>query len=158
FNLDVAALSVGVPAQLLQNRADIRQAERELVAAGLDIKVARAHFFPKLAIAAGVGYQAFNPSYLFMTPEALAYNAAGDLVAPVVNLRQIKAEYKPANAKQLQAVYNYQRIVLNAFTEVVNRVSKVENSRQSIEIKKQHLESPRASVDTATKLFQNARA
>ena len=65
FDLNIHALSVGVPAQLLQNRPDIRQAERELAAAGLDVKVARANFFPQLAITGGVGYQAFNPRYLF---------------------------------------------------------------------------------------------
>ena len=41
----------------------------------------------------------------------------------------------------MESVYNYQRVILNAFTEVVNRVSKVENYRKSIEIKKQQLES-----------------
>ena len=65
FDLNIHTLSVGVPSQLLQNRPDIRQAERELAAAGLDVKVARANFFPRLDITAGVGYQAFNPKYLF---------------------------------------------------------------------------------------------
>lgn len=62
-----------------------------------------------------------------------------------------------ANARQLQAIYNYQRVVLNAFTEVINRVSKVENCRKSIEIKKQQLASLEAAVDSATQLFQAAR-
>ena len=93
-----------------------------------------------------------------MTPESLIYNVAGDLVAPLINKKAIQADYLSANARQLQSVYNYQRVVLNAFTEVINRVSKVENYRKSIEIKKQQLESLEASVDTATKLFQNARA
>ena len=48
FDLNIHPLSVGVPSQLLQNRPDIRQAERELAAAGLDVKVARVHFFPQL--------------------------------------------------------------------------------------------------------------
>ena len=71
------ALSLGVPSQLLQNRPDIRQAERELAAAGLDVKVARARFFPVATITGGVGYEAFNPRYLFLTPEALIGNVAG---------------------------------------------------------------------------------
>lgn len=158
IDLQLHALSIGVPAQLLQNRADIRQAERELAAAGLDIKVARANFYPSLNISAGVGYQAFNTRYLFNSPESLIYNVGGDLVAPLINKKAIQADYMTANAMQLQAVYNYQRVILNAFTEVINRMSKVDNYGKSIEIKKQQLQSLEASVDNATKLFQNARA
>lgn len=158
FDLNINSLSVGVPAQLLQNRADIRQAERELVAAGLDVNVARAHFFPRLSITAAVGYEAFSPKYLFWTPEALFYNAAGNLVAPLINRKAIQAEYLSANARQLESVYNYQRVVLNAFTEVINRVSMAENYSKSIDIKKQQLKSLEASVDVASKLFDNARA
>jgi outer membrane protein TolC len=157
FDLTIHTLCVGVPAQLLQNRADIRQAERELEAAGLDVKVARAHFFPKVDIIGNIGYQAFNPKYLFY-PEALVYNVAGDMVVPLINKKAIQAEFRSANAKQLETVYNYQRTIVNAFTEVINRMSKVENYSRSIEIKKQQLESLEASVDSATKLFQNARA
>jgi NodT family efflux transporter outer membrane factor (OMF) lipoprotein len=156
FDLNIHALSTGLPAQLLQNRPDIRQAERELEAAGLDVKVARAHFFPKLDITAGVGYQAFNPKYLFM-PEALIYTVAGNLVAPVINKKAIQAEYMSANARQLASVYNYQRVVLNGFTEVINRVSMVENYSKSIDFKKQQLEALEASVASANKLFDSAR-
>ena len=158
LDLNLQALSVGVPAQLLQNRSDIRQAERELQAAGLEVQVARARFYPSLVLSAGVGYRAFNPKYLFTTPDSLIYNAAGDIVAPLINRRAIKADYLTANAQQLQAVYNYQRTVLNAFTEVINRISKVGNYGQALAIKRQQLESLEASVDSATKLFQNARA
>jgi len=158
FDLNIHALSVGLPSQLLQNRPDIRQAEHELVAAGLDIKVARARFFPALTITSGVGYQAFNLKYLFTTPDALIVNVAGDLVAPLINKAAIRADYMTANAKQLESVYNYQRVVLNAFTEVFNRMSMAENYRKSIEIKKQQLIALEASVDVASKLFQNARA
>ncbi len=158
INLNLHALSTGVPAQLLQNRNDIRQAERELAAAGLEVQVARANFFPSLNINAGVGYRAFDAGFLFSTPASLIYNAFGDVVAPLVNRAAIKAAYMTANAEQLQAIYRYQQTVLNAFTEVMNYMSKVEKYGQSIEIKKQQLEALEASVDSATKLFQNARA
>lgn len=154
FDLNIHPLSAGVPSQLLRNRPDIRQAERELQAAGLDVRVARARFYPSLIINAGVGYNAFDARYLFTTPESLVYNLAGDVVAPLINRNAIKADYASANAVQLKAVYNYQRTVLNAFTEVINRLSKVDNYGKSLEIKRQQLEALEASVDAATKLFQ----
>lgn len=158
LDLNLHALSVGVPAQLLRNRADIRQAERELAAAGLDVKVARARFYPSLDLTAGVGLEAFNTKYLFSTPESLIYNVAGDLVAPLINKAAIKADYRSANAMQLQSLYDYQRTVLNAYIEVVNRVAKVQNYSKTIEIKRQQLESLQAAVESATNLFQSARA
>ncbi|HTU23862.1 MAG TPA: TolC family protein, partial [Pirellulales bacterium] len=157
IDLALRALAVGVPSQLLQNRPDIRQAERELEAAGLDVRVARANFYPKMFITGGVGYEAFNTKYLFVTPESLIYNAAGDLVAPVINRRGIRADYMSSNARQLQALYEYQRTILNAFTEVVNRVNKVQNYSISIELKKQQLAGLEKAVDVAGNLFQNAR-
>jgi outer membrane protein, multidrug efflux system len=157
IDLDLHALSLGVPSQLLQNRRDIQQAERELAAAGLDVKVARARFLPVVTITGGVGYEAFNPRYLFISPEALIYNAAAGLIGPVINFKAIKADYLTANARQLQAVYNYQRVVINAFTEVINRVAKVENYRKSVEIRKQQVQSLVAAVVAATNLYQLPR-
>jgi NodT family efflux transporter outer membrane factor (OMF) lipoprotein len=158
YNMQLHPLSVGVPAQLLQNRPDIRQAERELQASGLDVRVARARFYPQLNIRAGVGYQAFNPKYLFITPESLIYNVAADLTAPLINRAAIKADYLSANARQMQAVYNYQRITLRAFTEVTNRINKIQNYGTSLALRRQQLDSLEASVTAATQLFQNARA
>lgn len=150
-------LKVGVPAELLRNRSDIRQAELELAAADLDVKVARARFFPSLELTAGLGYQAFNARYLTSSPESLVYGAAGELVAPVLNRKAIKAEYLSANAEQLQKVYQYQQTVIKATTEVVNHLSQIKNYSKSVALKRQQLASLEASVESATRLFQNAR-
>lgn len=157
IQLDSRLLNVGVPAQLLQNRRDIQAAEREVAASGLDVLVAKARFYPRLDITASVGFEAFNPRYLF-DPGAFIAGAAGELVAPLINKKAIQADYMNANARQLQAVYDYQRTVLNAFTEVVNRMAKVENYRRSVEIKQGQVTALEQSVDVASNLFQNARA
>ncbi|WP_236634400.1 TolC family protein, partial [Pedobacter antarcticus] len=107
---------------MLANRPDIKQAELELTAAKLDLKVARAEFYPSLDISAAVGLQAFKPSYLFRFPESVLYSLAGDLAGPLINRNAIKAEFNSANAKQLQAMYNYERIILNAYLEVSNQL------------------------------------
>jgi NodT family efflux transporter outer membrane factor (OMF) lipoprotein len=157
LDLNLHALAVGLPAQILRNRPDIRQAEQELAAAGLDVKAARAEFFPSLALTSTVGYEAFNPRYLF-NPEAFVANVAGNLVQPLVNRLAIRALYGTASAKQLQAVYNYQRVILDAFTEVVNRVSMAENYRRSVELKKQQMQALQAAVTAASNLWRAARA
>lgn len=157
INLNLNALQVGIPSQLLENRPDIRKAEREIEAAGLDLKVARAQFYPKLVLTGSIGTEAFNPRYLFQ-PDALVGNLVGNLAVPLINRAAIKADYMSANAMQLERIYDYQRTVLNAFTEVINRLAKVENYSQSIDIKKQQLQSLEAAVNNAGKLFQQARA
>lgn len=157
ISLDSQTLNVGLPAELLLNRSDIQAAEREVAAAGLDILVARARFFPQLDITASVGYEAFNPRYLF-DPGAFVAGVAGGLVAPLINKKAIQAEYLNANARQIQAVYDYQRTVLTAFTEVANRLSKVEKYRMSVQIKQSQVAALEESVSVASQLFQNARA
>ncbi len=156
-NLQLQPLAMGAPAQLLQNRFDVRQAERELQAAGLDVQVARADFYPKLFLTAGVGYEAFNTKYLFISPESLIYNATAGLTAPVINRSAIKADYMSANARQLQALYEYQRTLINAFTEVVNQFAKVENYTRSIELKQRQLAALDSAVSVSGLLFQNVR-
>lgn len=159
FNDPVPQLiQAGIPAQLLENRPDVKQAELELEAAKLDIKVARAQFYPSVGITAGIGYQAFNPSYLINTPESLLYSLVGDLTSPLINRKAIKAAYYNANAKQIQAVYNYERTLLNAYIEVANQLSNVSNLSNAYELQAQQVEALAASVDISNVLFTSARA
>ncbi len=156
FNTTINTLYLGVPSQLLQNRPDIRQAEHELTAAGLDVKVTRARFFPRVDITGTVGTQAFNPRYLF-DPESLVFNAAGELAAPVINRAAIRADYRTASAQQLQALYNYQRVIIDATIEVINRMSMVQNYSKSLELKSYQIQSLEAAVTAATRLFNAPR-
>jgi len=147
---------------LLQNRPDVKpdvkQAELELKASDLDIDVARARFYPSFSIFAGLGFQTFDPKYIVTTPASLIYNLAGELVMPVINRAAIKAAYASAGAHQVQAAYNYERTVLNAYIEVANQLSKLENLRQSYERRNRQVEALTASVDIANSLFLSARA
>ena len=152
------SIHTGLPAQLLHNRPDIRQAEMQLEAAKLDVKVARANFYPSLDLSAAVGLQAFNPSYLLTTPESMLYSLAGDLTAPLINRNAIKATYYSANSKQLQAVYEYERTILQAYTEVMNQLAKVDNLKKSYELKAQQVDALTRSINIANDLFRSARA
>ena len=156
-NLKPDTISAGIPSQLLSNRPDIKQAELDLSAAKLDVKAAKANFYPSLIINAGLGYQAFNPSYL-INPQSLLYSIAGNLVAPLINRNAIKANYYSANSKQIQAVYNYERTILKAHIEVINQLSNINNLKQSYNLKEKQVLALNESIDISTNLFKSARA
>lgn len=151
-------LNTGVPSQLLQNRPDIRKAELELKAASLNIEVARANFYPSFDIKAGVGFDAFALKYLINTPESLAASIAGGLVAPLVNKNAIIAEFKNANVRQIQAAYEYEQSIINAYAEVVNQISNIDNLDKNYQLKRQQVDSLVKSIDISTQLFKSARA
>lgn len=157
MDISTGGIQAGVPSGLLVHRPDIRQAEHELLAAKLDVKAVKAEFFPTLEISAGAGFRAFNPAFL-LYPESMFYNLVGDLMAPLINRNAIKAEYASANARQLQAVLNYEQTVLNAYTDVLNQVSKVDNFSRSYDAKLKAVEILRQSVGIVNSLFNAARA
>jgi outer membrane protein TolC len=148
----------GVPSQLLEYRTDIRQAELELAAAKLDVKVAKANFYPSLRLTGGLGLQAFNTAYLMTMPQSLIYSFAGELMAPLINRNAIKANYYSANSKQIQAIYNYEQTVLNAYTEVVNQLSNINNLAKSYDLKEKQVQALTESISISTILFKAARA
>ena len=147
------SINAGIPSQLLINRPDIHQAELELEAAKLDVKVARAEFYPSIEISAALGLNSFSPSYLVKLPESLLYSLAGDLVAPLINRNRIKAEYLSMNARQTQALYSYQRTTLNAFLEVSTQMSNVSNLQKNYELKAQQVDALTKSIEVSNDLL-----
>lgn len=150
-------IQAGIPSQLLANRPDIKQAELQLFATKCDVKAARAEFYPSFTINAGVGFQAFKPSYLFTTPESLIYNFVGDLTAPLINRNAIKAEFNKAKAEQLKAMYNYQKTILNGYVEVSNELSNIKNLEQFYDLKNKEVQSLTNAIDISNDLFRSSR-
>nr|WP_121272592.1 TolC family protein [Pedobacter schmidteae] len=157
-NLVPALVRSGIPSQLLINRPDVKKAELELMAAKLDVKVARAEFYPSFSISAALGFQAFKPSYLVKLPESMLYSLAGDLAGPLINRNGIKAEFLNANSRQIQAMYNYQRTILNAYMEVSTQLSNVGNLEKSYDLKSKEVQALAKSTDISNDLFKSARA
>ena len=157
-NLVPNMMQAGIPSQLLQNRPDVRQAENNLTAAKLDVEVARANFYPSLSLSAGVGLRAFNPAYILKLPESLIASLAGDLAGPLINKNAIKATYASANARQIQAVYQYEKTVLNAYIEVANQLSNMSNLANSYDLKTKEVAALTESVNISNRLFTSARA
>jgi len=153
-----AVVNAGIPSQLLANRPDIRKAELELAASKLDVKVARAEFYPSFGISAAFGLQAFKPSYFFKLPESILYSLAGDLAGPLINRNAIKAEFFSANSRQIQAMFNYEKTILSAYMDVSNQLSNINNLSKRYELKSKEVAALTKSIDISNDLFRSARA
>lgn len=150
-------ISSGVPSQLISYRPDIREAEYQVQASKFDLKVAKAAFFPNINIAAGLGFQSFNPQFI-LNPASSGYNAASGLFAPLVNMNGLKMQFNTAKGKQLSAMYNYQKTILNSHVEVANELSRIQNMKDILSYKKEQNDLLTLSVETSTELYKSAKA
>ena len=71
--------------------------------------------------------------------QSLMYSIAGDLVMPIINRAGIKAEFNNANAYQIEALYNYQKSILNGYVEVTNELSNIQNLEKAYQLKAQEV-------------------
>jgi outer membrane protein, multidrug efflux system len=145
-----------IPVDLINNRADIQQSLHIMASTKADFKAAKAAFYPSLNINIGAGLQSFNPTF-FLNPVSLAYNAAGGLVAPVLNRSAIISEFKVADASQVEAIYQYQSNFVRAYSEIYNQMLAIETFRSVFDTKLQEVQVLRYANDLAFELYVTGR-
>jgi NodT family efflux transporter outer membrane factor (OMF) lipoprotein len=154
----IPVVQVGIPAALLRNRPDIRQAEWELAASKADLAAARAAFLPSLTITGGLGLQAYRNGLIFALPESIAYSLIAGLTAPVVNRNMIKAEFARADAQQIEAIYQYRKAFAQGYFEVYRELNNIRNLAQIYENRQQETALLSSSIRVSNDLFRTGRA
>jgi outer membrane protein, multidrug efflux system len=150
--------SAGLPSDLLRHRPDLQQAERLLAATKADAQAARLAFYPSFNMVGMIGFQAFNPRFLFSAPQSVAYNLLGNLAAPLVNRSAIKAQFRVAQAHQVEAYAQYQKTVLLAYAEVRNELAQIDNLAQRRTLTAQRVDVLTQAIGTSLALFRTGRA
>ena len=110
---------VGLPSELARRRPDIRQAEAQLHAATANIGVAEAEFYPRITLTGSVSLQTSQVKSLFNAASA-AYAFGPSLSVPIFDGARIRRTVELREAQQQEAAIQYQRVVLQAFTDVDN--------------------------------------
>lgn len=147
----------GVPATMLTNRPDIRQAYKELEAAKADALAARAAFFPTLNISAYTAFNSFKGNLLF-AGTSLGYQLFSGLTAPIFQKHQIKSQFKIANANQEQAFLTYEKAALNAYREVQNNLNSTQNTKNMLFLKEKEVAALASGVSISTDLYVSGYA
>jgi multidrug efflux system outer membrane protein len=109
----------GLPAQLLERRPDIRQAEEAVVAANADVGVAVGNFFPRLGLTSLYG--GLNPEIENVVKGAgNIWAIAGTLTGPLFQGGRLLSNYHASKAAWEESVRQYETTAINAFAEVSN--------------------------------------
>lgn len=112
-----AAVPEGLPSDLLVRRADVRQAEQQLMAANASIGAARAAFFPRIALTASAGTASTALSGLFKSG-SWGWTLAPQAVLPIFDAGRNQAGLESALAGRDIAVAQYEKAIQTAFREV----------------------------------------
>ncbi len=121
-----ADVAVGVPAELLRRRPDVRRAERDAAAQSALIGIAKADLYPRFTLAGFVGLQSSDTGMATLadlfTGDSFTGFVGPALSWPLLNYGRLKNNVRVQDARFQQLVINYQNTVLKAAEEVENAV------------------------------------
>jgi outer membrane protein, multidrug efflux system len=127
----------GIPSALLERRPDIHQAEANLIAANAQIGVARAAYFPDIALTATAGYESPALTDLFTGPAGI-WNMAASLTQPIFQGGRLKNNVRLAQAERDQMVLTYQQMIQGAFRDVSNALVAYRKDQET-RVQQEHL-------------------
>lgn len=141
-------IPANLPSDVLTQRPDVVSAEQALIAANADIGQARASYFPKFSLTAGLGQQSQDMVNLF-DPASLFWNLAGNLTAPIFRAGAASAVVAAATAREQQAVAQYTLTVQSAFRDVHDALNNVTSGRDLVTTTAQRIEILRNTLRLA---------
>ena len=112
-------VAVGIPAEALRRRPDIRRAERQLAAQTAQVGVATADLYPRFTLLGSIGLETLSLGNVF-SASGLAYLIGPSITWPVFNAGAIRSNIAVQTERQEQALIQYEYTILTALEEVEN--------------------------------------
>jgi multidrug efflux system outer membrane protein len=138
------AVPAGLPAQLLERRPDVVQAEQLLVAANANVGVAKALFYPTISLTGSLGTVSSSLSD-FLSGDSIVWSLGAGLFQPIFNGGRIRQNYDAAVARYDFALAQYQKAALNGYREVADSLVTI-----------QKLAERRAEIETGVEALRDA--
>jgi NodT family efflux transporter outer membrane factor (OMF) lipoprotein len=163
-----AELHVGVPADMLRQRPDIRQAELLAMAQNARVGVATADLYPSFSLNGTLGLAAAGGTDTTRTgdsgfgelfrSESVTYAAGASFVWPFLNYGRIENNIRVEDARLQQALIQYRETVIQAAREVENAMAAFAGTREQDEILQQTVQSALRSTDLSLLRFREGFA
>jgi multidrug efflux system outer membrane protein len=139
-----AAIAADIPSEVLLRRPDLIEAEQKLIATNARIGVARAAYFPSISLTGYLGRESVRLSDLFKGPSRI-WDFAANLTQPLWGAGRVTKQVEAAEARNAQALAQYQSAVVNAFRETQDALQAQTAAREVFE-----LETKRVAALTKT--------
>ena len=150
-------LSVGIPAQLLSRRPDIRSAERTLQQAFYATNIAEGSFIPSLTLGGSLGWQD-QLGKAVASPASWLVTFTTRIAADLFNAGAKRANLKIAKAKQEQALISFRHSLLTAGNEVNDALAKCQTARSKKDIRKQQIAALESAVNSTRQLMSHSES
>jgi NodT family efflux transporter outer membrane factor (OMF) lipoprotein len=148
-----AALDVGVPADLLRRRPDIRRAELQAAAQSALIGVARTDLYPRFSLVGSIGVLGSDSNSTelndLFSADSLTYNFGPSVSWNILNYGRVQNQVRVQDARLEAALVNYQNKVLEAAREVEDGLSSYVGGRAQSEYLAESVQAAQRAVDLA---------
>jgi NodT family efflux transporter outer membrane factor (OMF) lipoprotein len=145
------AIDLGIPADLLRRRPDVRQAELNAMAQNALVGMAEADLYPSFSLSGSLGLVSGGPGdagfgELFGS-DALTFSIGPSFVWPFLNYGRIRNNVRVQDARLQQALVNYRDVVLQSAREVEDALASLNGSQQQAVILVKAVESAKRSSE-----------
>ncbi|MDO9008164.1 MAG: efflux transporter outer membrane subunit [Thiobacillus sp.] len=147
-----AQIAVGIPADTLRQRPDVRAAERKLAAETARVGVAEAARYPSFTLSGSIGLEALTLGALGNSGAATSSLLAG-ITSPVFNAGRLRAQVEIQDAVREQAQVSYEQAILTALQEVENALVALARNRERVEALAIAAESARNAAELARQRY-----
>jgi len=149
-----SSIAVGVPADLLRQRPDIRRAERRLAAQTARIGVAKADLYPRLSLSGSFGFEAIDASDL-LKGGSTTFGVVPTLCWLLFDGARVRGQIRVEDALTEQALYRYEQSVLNALNEAENALTEYLQQGNRLAALERSVSAARRSLRLATRLYKD---
>jgi multidrug efflux system outer membrane protein len=147
-------IPAGLPADLLERRPDVAEAERQLASANARIGVAKAAFFPVLTLTGSGGFVSGDIDSLFNW-DSRTWSIGPSLSLPLFAGGRNKANLRRSKAAYQESIAHYRQQVLVAFGEVENSLSRISYLVTQAEAQQRAVKNARRAADLATDRYRS---
>jgi NodT family efflux transporter outer membrane factor (OMF) lipoprotein len=152
FNITPPPVPTGIPSEILERRPDVATSERRMAYQNAQVGIAKAAFYPHITLSGSGGWQSRDMATLTNAP-SLFWALGGDLLQPIFNGGQNRANLAVKRSAYDESVANYRESVLEAFQQVEDGLSGLEFLDQAAKTQQTAVEASRRALDLANNRY-----